>query len=350
MINSMKKILLLLMSLILLLAACGKSDNPNSKENEMLVSLLLDEYGIEDQAINSKAYQGLLDLKVDTGIAIDYQVAAYEADYEASIESLIQRGAKLVWGVGYQTADAIQEAAHKNKDLNFASLDNIYDEDSMPKNLTGSIFNTEETSYLLGYVAGLATKTNRLAYLGHQRGVLSDKDEFGFRAGVYDASKERQKKINLSIEYLQTYSDQGKGRTIAKSLYDSGVDIIFTNAGLGDLGAIDAAKEKNKFVLVTDSQLIKQAPNHVMLAAEKKYEEAINTISSRFIAKEAIGGKNFELGLKNNCLDISPYDEDKNLIEASIYQKALKKKKDIVDGKKIVPYDQKTFDKFSSSK
>lgn len=346
--KKLKQLLLLILISVFLLAACGKDPDDKSETEEMIVSLLVDKYGINDKSINSKAYLGLKNFKVDTATKIDYESSRSD-DYEYAFEKLVNRGGRLIWGAGFQTADALKQAAIDHRELNFASLDNIYDEDNMPKNLTGTIFNTEETSYLLGYVAGLSTKTNRLAYIGGQEGVLSDKNEYGFRAGVFDASKERKKKINVTVEYTKTFSDEGKGRATAKALYESGVDIIFTDCGLGNLGAIEAAKETGKLILVTEEELIKKAPNNVIMSASKEYEEAINTISSRFIANEEIGGKNFELGFKNNCLDIKGYDQEKNLIEAQVYDKALNKKKDIIEGKKKVPYDQKTFEKFSSS-
>lgn len=348
--KKIKRILLTLAIFVFLLNACGKKDEKKDpKDSEIIVSLLMDKFGTADGSINSKAYRGLLDLNVDTQIKIDYEVSKSDDDFEDSIEKLVKKGSKLIWGAGSQTSDAIKEASYNYKDVRFATLDNIYDDSSMPKNLTGTIFNTEESSYILGYVAGLTTKTNKVAYLGGEKGILSDKNEFGFKAGVYDAAKERKLKINVNSEYIGNFYDLEKGRALAKELYESGIDIIFADCGSGTLGAIDEAKDQDKFLMVTEEALIKEAPDNILLASIKDYEEAINTISSKFIAKNDIGKKNFELGFVDNCLSISPYDKERKLFNSSVYDKAMNKKKDISSGKKEIPYNQTSFEKFTSS-
>lgn len=348
--NLRKNLLFILIFLFLLSACNNKKDKKSvSEEGELKVSLLMDRFGNKDESINSKSYQGLLNLNVDTSVQIDYEVSRFD-DFDDSIDKLIKRGSKLIWGSGYQTSEAIKKASRDNKKIHFATIDNMFDDSTMPKNLTGTIFNTEQSSYLLGYLAGLSTKTNRLAYLGGQRGVISDKNEYGFRAGVFDASKERKTKIQVSVVYIDTYSDKDKGRSAAKDLYESGVDIIFADCGYSTMGAIESAKEFKKFMMVTEEALIKQAPDNVILSFVKKYDEAINMISSKFISKNEIGGQNFELDLKNNCLDISPLNKDKKLIDLKAYEKTQTKKNDIIANKKIVPYNKVTFEKFSSTK
>lgn len=350
--KNLRKILLFIFAFLFLISACSskqdKKDSP--KDDEIKVSLLMDEFGTKDESINSKSYQGLLDFKVDTSTKIDYEIASSDEDFEDSIDNLIKRGSKLIWGAGYQTSDAIKKASQTNKKINFATIDNMYDDSTMPKNLTGTVFNTEESSYLLGYIAGLTTKTNRLAYLGGETGVISDKNEYGFRAGVFDASKERKTKIQVIARYTGTYSGQDKGRAFAKEFYESGIDIVFADCGLQTLGAIESAKELNKYIMVTEEALIKVAPENVILSSIKNYEEAINLISSKFVFKNDIGGKNFELGFKDNCLDISSLDKEKKQIDPKVYEKAQSKKKDIIADKKIVPYSKVTFEKFSSTK
>ena len=354
--KTLKRTLAIVIVFTFLLTGCQKKStdlkNPvKEKENtKMIVSLLVDSFGLEDGSINSQAYQGLKDLKVDTGIDIEYEVAESDDKFLDTIDKLVEDGSKLIWGAGYQTSDAIKEASYKYKEINFASLDNPFDESSMPKNLTGTIFKTEESSYLLGYITGYMTKTNKVAYLGGDKGVLTEKNEYGFRAGVLDASKERKMNISLSVQYIGNFSDENKGRIMATSIFDSDVDIIYADAGGANLGAIQAAKEQDKFLVVNEEGLIKLAPKNILISSKKNYSEVLNSLSYRFIGKDQIGGRNYELGLRDNALGLSDFDEESGLVTKAVYDKAINKKKEIAKASKTIPFNEASFKKYTSMK
>lgn len=315
----------------------------------MLVGLAVDEFGFKDKGINEKALKGLNDLKVDTQVDVKSISSNSKNEYFDSIESLVDSGAKLIWASGFQMAQDLREVSKEYPDVHFASLDNPFDDSTMANNLTGTIFKTEEASYLLGYIAGYTTKTNKVGFLGGDKGVLVDKNEFGFRSGVLDAAKERKAKIDVVVKYLGTFSDKEKGKNHAKTLFDTGIDIIYTNAGLGDLGAVNAARDSKKFLMVTEPGLFESYKDVVLLSVEKNYSEVLNTLSSRFLAKEEIGGKNFEFGLKHKALSISDFDPEGHITKA-IYEKAKLKQAEIASEKKVPAYDEASFKKFSQAK
>lgn len=91
-------------------------------------------------------------------------------------------------------------------------------------------FVREQTAYLAGVAAGLGSLTNQIAFVG-----TADPEghflELSFEAGV----KAVKPDAKISAELLDKKADIQTGRSTARSLYRSGVDII-THMG-GSAGA-----------------------------------------------------------------------------------------------------------------
>src|SRR5258707_1128736 len=75
----------------------------------------------------------------------------------------------------------------------------------------------------------------------------------GYEAGA--------KKVNSQVSVLANYvgvtseawNNPPKGKELAVSQYDGGVDVIFAAAGASGLGVFDAAEDRKKFAIGVDA-------------------------------------------------------------------------------------------------
>ena len=105
------------------------------------VAMITDTGGINDQSFNQSAWEGLTELKEEKGVEVNYIESKQASDFVTNLERLGDNGANLLWGVGYACADAVLEAADSNPDIQYAIIDNAYDD--TPDNVTGVMFRSD---------------------------------------------------------------------------------------------------------------------------------------------------------------------------------------------------------------
>ena len=249
----MKRILSIIMSLIVtssIITGCGGSSESNSSnevETNVAIGLSTDEGGINDKSFNQSANEGVLRAKDEFKFRYTTIEAQKKEDYEPNLQALVDDGSNLVFGVGYQLADAISKVAQNNPDVNFCIIDSVVDGD----NVESIIFKEEEGSFLVGVIAGLMTKTNKVGFIGGKDEETIVKFESGFAAGVKAVNPEAAKGLiskdgkmpGATVKYASSFADTNKGYELAKSLYESGCDVIYHAAGGVGIGMFQAAKE-----------------------------------------------------------------------------------------------------------
>ena len=349
----MKKRLLSLLAVsaitVTLFAGCGSSstkpaeDKGASTEKEFKVAMVTDTGGVNDQSFNQSSWEGLQNFeKNNKGAKVSYLESKQESDYATNLDKVVDGGNKLVWGIGFAMSDAITKAAKSNPDVNYAIVDNDYG-DKTPANVTGVMFKAQEPSFMVGYIAGKTTKTNKVGFVGGITGNIIDQFQYGYQAGVQYAAKELNKEITVDVQYAESFSDASKGKAITNKMFSSGCDIVFHAAGGAGVGVIEAAKEANKFAIGVDRDQAYLAPENVLTSALKLANVAVENLSKEAMSGNKIGGKTYTYGLKENAVGIPT--ENKNM-DPAVYKAAMAIQDKIKDGSIVPPYNKETFEKF----
>ncbi len=297
-------------AMVLSLTACGGGKTETSKAQEettggkssFSVAMITDTGGINDQSFNQSAWEGLTELKNKTGAEVNYIESKQASDFVTNLERLGDSGANLLWGVGYACADAVLEAAGSNPDIQYAIIDNAYED--TPSNVTGVMFRAQEPSFLVGYVAGRTTQTGKVGFVGGISSGLIDQFQYGYEAGVKYAAKELGKDIDISVQYAESFSDAAKGKAIAARMYSDGCDVIYHAAGGTGTGVIEAAKEADKWVIGVDRDQAYLAPENVLTSALKLVGKAVQEVSEKAMNGQEIGGQTLTFGLQEDCVGI----------------------------------------------
>lgn len=332
------------------LAACGgtgdkdagKDKKSTSKDkSKFSVAMMTDTGGINDQSFNQSAWEGLQKLHKDTGAKVNYIESKQASDFSTNLERLGDSGANLLWGVGYSCADAILDAAKTNPDIEYAIVDNSFDK--TPDNVTGVIFRAQESSFMVGYVAGKTTKTDKVGFVGGISSAIIEQFQYGYEAGVHYAAKELGKNIDVSVQYAESFSDAAKGKAIASKMFSDGCDVVYHAAGGSGTGVIEAAKEAGKFAIGVDRDQAYLAPDNVLTSALKLVGKAVEEVSKEAMDGKKIGGKTLSFGLKEKCVGIP--EEHKNMPDG-VYEATMKVSDKIQSGEIKVPSTKEEYEAY----
>lgn len=358
-----KKITLLSVLLIAMtLVACGggnkKEANANAenatketteaKAEDINVGFVTDEGGVNDQSFNQGVWEGLQKAKDELGINADYVESKDTKDYTPNLETFADQEKNLIIGAGFKMGGAIAEAAAMYPETNYAivDVDVTVDKDGnkieAPTNLLGIMFRAQEPSFLVGYIAGMTTETNKVGFVGGQEGNIIWGFEYGYKAGVDYAAKEKGTDIEVLSQYVGDFSDAQKGKSITATMYQNGADVVFHAAGGAGEGVIEAAKEADKWVIGVDRDQSDRAPENVLTSAMKNGDVAVYQVVKDMQEGKFEGGKTIELGLADGgAVGIAP-TSDKN-VKAEILKAVDEISEKIISGEIKVPYNEETY-------
>ncbi|MBO3443057.1 BMP family ABC transporter substrate-binding protein [Clostridium sp. CCUG 7971] len=303
----------------------SKSD----KKDDFSVGIVLGEGGANDQSFNQSSLEGLEKAKKELGIKGTYLESTQDADYAPNIETFIDQDVDLIIGVGYTTAESMLTAANLYPEKKFVIIDHNYEEDGqeIPKNMICATFDEREASYLVGIIAAKMSETKKVGFIGGMKIPNITRFEEGFISGVKAGNPD----VDVLSQYANSFDDASLGKSIASQMYSKGVDIIFSAAGGVGTGAIEAAREKDKFAIGVDMDQNNLAPDHVITSAMKRVDIGVLDIISNITKGKFDGGKAIIYGLKDKAVGIAP-SSDKN-VDKDILDYVEEQTKLIIDGK-----------------
>lgn len=306
---------------------------------DLKIAMVTDVGGVNDQSFNQSAWEGLKRAEKDFNITVAYKESKQDADYGPNMENLTDAGYDLIWGIGFLMGDAIKETAEINPDQKYAIIDFSYGPET-PQNVACAVFQEEEPSFLVGYIAGKMTTSNKVGFVGGIKFPLIEKFEYGYMAGVRLANPDAE----VLRQYAESFTDAAKGKAITNNMYQQGADIVFHAAGgVGD-GVIEAAKERGKWAIGVDKDQNFLAPDNVLTSAMKRVDNAIYDVGRKLVEGAFAGGETVVYNLKNDGVGIAP-TSDKH-VPADILREVDGLIERIKAGEIVVPATKEAFDSF----
>ncbi|MBL5767731.1 BMP family ABC transporter substrate-binding protein [Heyndrickxia sporothermodurans] len=335
-----------------LLGACGTSDKEgtsgkNDKNDNFTVALVTDVGGVDDKSFNQSAWEGLKKFGEDNGLkkgtkGFDYFQSKSDADYKTNLNTAVRNGFDLTYGIGYKLKPAIEEIAGQRKNSHFAIVDDVIKD---KKNVVSITFKEHEGSFLVGVVAGLTTKTNKVGFIGGTDSDLINKFAAGFQAGV----KAVNPKADIKIDFAGAFDKADKGQSMASAMYNSGVDIIYHAAGGTGNGVFTEAKNikqkdpnKNVWVIGVDRDQVDEGKvsvngkdyNVTLTSMIKRVDLAVQDLSKKAKDGKFPGGEQIEYGLNEDAVGISP---SKDNVSEDVLKAVDEWKQKIIKGEVKVP-------------
>lgn len=339
----MKKVFALAVSLFLMVAivaACGSNKNEpgnaanngagNKADKKKIALVLPEKIGVNKFFVLMD--EGFKKAGSEFGAEVKTIESTDPAGFEQNLRATVAEDYDLIITATFQAEDALKKVAAENPDKSFAVIDTVVD---LP-NVRSVNFREHEASYLMGALAGLATKTNIVGAVVAMDAPLLSKYTSGFEQGLKSTNPDAQFLIN----YVGSFTDPVKGKELALLQQSKGADFIAGMAAVGDNGVFDAAKEKGFFTSGQDTDRTDEDPEHIVLSQLKGTDAvAYETVKSFVDGSFAFGVADY--GLKEDGVGLTFVTRDsKSTLSPFIGQENVDKVKaiaeDIKSGKIVV--------------
>ncbi|WP_028596178.1 BMP family lipoprotein [Paenibacillus assamensis] len=330
------------MVLTLVLSGCGaknKETDPatggSAPKSDLKVGLVTDLGSVNDKSFNQSAWEGLQKLRDEKGVSVKYMEPKKDAEIIPNLNQFVKGGYDLTWATGFTMMDPVKQIAGENPNAKLA----IIDAEVQAPNVASVLFQEHEGSFLVGVIAGLTTKTNKLGFVGGLELPVIKRFEVGFREGVKAVNPEAAE--NLKVIYTADFSRVDKGKSAASTIYEGGADIIFHASGMTGNGVFNEAKERkqrgeNVWVIGVDmDQSLTFGDDITLTSMIKRVDNAVIEISKQLEGDKFPAGKTTYMGLKEKGVDIAP-TSTKN-VAPEVLEKVEEYRTKIINGEIKVP-------------
>jgi len=302
------------------------------QEKEWFVVMVTDVGGVHDNSFNQSAWEGLQELASKYKVKVDYLQSQSDADYVPNLNQFVKGGADLTWGIGFLMGDAVKQVADQNPDAKLAIIDAVVD----APNVASVTFKEHEGSFLVGVVAGLMTKTNKIGFVGGMEIPVIKRFEAGFVAGVKAVNPD----ANIIINYTGAFDAPDQGKAAAATIFNDGADIIFHAAGATGDGVFNEGSERKMrnnedvwVIGVDKDQALTFGHEITLTSMMKRVDQAVMRVSSDLIEGRFQPGLT-ELGLAENGVGLP---ENNPNIPQEVLDKVKEFEQKIISGEIQVP-------------
>lgn len=316
----MKRITSMLLVIFLLLGTlAGCSSSEKLQKDRVKIGIMLSDVGLGDQSFSDAAFAGLGKARDELDILFDYRELKTVGSYEKGFTELVEAENDVVIGLGFMVLEDLEKVAKKYPEQQFILIDSVSELD----NITSITFKEEQGSFLAGAVAGMATKSNIVGFIGGADVPLIRKFKAGFEQGV----KAVNPKAEVKAAFANDFGNAELGGEIASGMIEEGADVLYAAAGFTGVGVLKEAQAKKKLAIGVDSDQYYYAEKAIVTSMLKNVDVALYEIVKEFKEDKKLSAKQIELGINENGVGLAPIrvikltqDQEKNLkdLEAKI--------------------------------
>lgn len=208
-------------------------------------------------------------LLVDTGNrALDYEEQFINVAQDDEFD--------LVFVMGWELVNALEEAHSAYPDQQFVFIDGVLESDDM----TYVDFAENEGSFLAGAFAAMMTSQegvdginsdNVVGFVGGRDIPVIRNFLVGYEQGVAYIDPDAR----VASVFAGTFDDPARGSELAMSLYGQGADIVYNAAGPTGEGVLQASGISGNYSIGVDIDQCDVAPGNVMASMLKRVDTAV---------------------------------------------------------------------------
>jgi basic membrane protein A len=234
-------------------------------------AIIFDLGGKFDKSFNEAAFNGAEKWAKETGGTYKELEMQSEAQREQALRRLAESGANPVVMTGFAFGDVLNTVAPDFPDTKFAIIDMVVEQ----PNVKSVVFTEHEGSYLVGMMAGLASKTGTVGFIGGMDIPLIRRFGCGYAQGVVAANPEAKVVLNMTGTTPAAWNDPIKGGELARGQKAQGADVIYAAAGGTGVGVLQAAAEEGILSIGVDSNQNGMHPGMVLTSMLKRVDVAV---------------------------------------------------------------------------
>ncbi|HUW97121.1 MAG TPA: BMP family ABC transporter substrate-binding protein [Anaerolineae bacterium] len=215
--------LVVLMGIVLVLAACGTPAAPPEPEPEEEVMKAAFVYvgPVGDHGWTFAHDEGRLYLEANVeNVETTYLESVTDVDAEARIRDLAEEGYDVIFTTSASFRDATAAVAPEYPDVIFENCSGFLTSENM-----GSYFGRMyQAKYLAGIVAGLTTESNKIGYVA----PIQIPEIIRLINGVTLGARSVNPDVQMEVVWVGNWFDPPAETAAVESMVDAGVDVIFT--------------------------------------------------------------------------------------------------------------------------
>jgi basic membrane protein A len=291
-------------------------------------AIVYDLGGKFDKSFNEGVFSGAERFKKETGIEYRDFEPQNDAQREQALRRFARDGFSPILAVGFSQKSALEKVAAEFPNLKFAIIDSFIDR----PNVESILFKEHEGSYLVGLLAGMASKSGKVGFVGGMDIPLIRRFACGYAQGVKAAKKDAEVFVNMTGTTGAAWNDPVRGAELAKGQMDRGADVVYHAAGGTGIGVLRAAADAGKLGIGVDSNQNALHPGKVLTSMLKRVDNAaystfMDAKNNTFKAGRVV------LGLKEQGVGWADDEHNKALITADMRKAVEQASADIASGK-----------------
>lgn len=253
-----------------------------------------------DGSWSQSGYEGLKLIEKEYNAKVDFAESIPDKASEAPLRQYAKAGYDFIIAQSGGYVESAEKVANEFPRTKFA-LVTTYSGNN--RNLGAVAFRSGEAGYLTGVLAAMKTKTNKVAYIvGYDYPVYKEEAAL-FRKGA----KAMNPNIEVSTEFLKTWTDGEKGKKVALALADKGYDCFAINADEAGVGALKAVTQREGVHAIgwtVDQHEL--APDRVITSVLQDMPKLILNAAD-LMQQGQWEGKLYKFGLKEGIYDFAPF-------------------------------------------
>jgi basic membrane protein A and related proteins len=302
-------LILLLMGLTLLVIIGCQNNipdiviSPTPIPSDFKVAILLPDL-IEESSWSLSGYEGLKLIEKELNAQVTYTEDINQKSIEEVTEifrKYAQQNYDLIigHGSGHLTIPSAEIVAQEFPRINFVITESCAGNNA---NLGCLDFRRDEMGYLIGVVAALKTQTNKITFIGG-----FDYDTLKEEANSIPlGAKKINPKIQVNIEWLQSWSDEEKALKIAQKNIDVGVDVLILHSDPATIPVNKLAQEKQIWTIPWNVDQYDLAPQAIITSAIFDIPKLLLK-SANLVQQGRWQGQQYKFGFIDGVQELAPF-------------------------------------------
>ena len=234
-------------------------------------AVIFDLGGKFDKSFNEAANNGAMRWAEETGGTFaEFELTA-EAQREQAIRRFAEAGNNPVIMVGFMSATPLNDIAPDYPDTKFVIVDAVVEQ----PNVRSVVFNEHEGSYLVLMLAGMASESGTVGFVGGMDIPLIRKFGCGYAQGVVAANPDATVVANFTGTTPAAWNDPARGSELTLAQIGQGVDVVFAAAGGTGVGVLQTAADEGIYSIGVDSNQNYMHPGSVLTSMIKRVDNAV---------------------------------------------------------------------------
>ncbi|MDD2239565.1 MAG: BMP family ABC transporter substrate-binding protein [Kiritimatiellae bacterium] len=326
----------LLLAPLVVSSVCAVQPDPPPP---LRVALLSDGGPFYDQGFNQNCREGLEALLVaGAPIFVQFGETLPDGNFERKLASYAERDFRLIFGIGYRMASAIEAVAADYPRTLFSSVDANYE--NPPHNVWTLTFQVDECAFPAGYLAAAWADINdpaqpAVAWVGGMDVDSVNQFIAGFRGGVAHYNAQKDKDVQVLGGHVGSFENFKGGQQLAETFLNEGADVVFGVGSLTGNGAIAAAKDYGKWAIGVDTDQFYTLLNEqdiILTSCLKRMDRAVGQVVMAALENQFWGGTRYVGNLANHGVGLAPYHMFEDQIPERLKKEVLDIQRQILEG------------------